>query len=648
MKSRDYWKERMSALNEENYRKSAAYYEDVRKQYQKAIRDMERDILVWYERIADNNGISLANAKKLLKADELEEFHWTVQDYIEAGEANAVSGQWMKQLENASAKYHISRLEAMRIQLQQQAELIAAQFEQSLEEFLGELYEEQSYHIAYEIAAGTGIGRSFERINPRTIEQVLAKPWAQDGKVFSERIWTNRDKLVQNLHTILSQGIVRGTAPQRMIADLSHSMEVSRSQAANLILTETAAISARATQDTYKELDVEEFEVLETLDSRTCSLCADMDGKHFPQKDYQIGVTVPPFHPRCRGTTVPYFDDEFTEGEMRAARDENDKGYELVPADLTYRDWEERFVRERKTGLQGTNPSDKIKTKEKILQKHQMSKLQEVMPEDDFNTYFQLLLDNTTSDIDRLYAKFTDECNQFILTADRGSYAVADDVVKFHFESEASIDEGLNKFDVLGHECGHMFDTHIGRKLNANFTEIDAINSIGKTESNAMKLLKETPSSSDEFLAALREDARILREKMKTEEWDEIKQDLLNSPASKGVQDFLDGFYSTQNDKGKYFLPWGHGDRYYNRKYNNWIKGFGFENKLKQIYIELGFDASNQTKVKRLYRIYETASEAWANCASAETVGGMELEYVKKYMTKTYNTFIKLIGSVEQ
>ena len=357
MKSRDYWKERMSALNEENYRKSAAYYEDVRKQYQKAIRDMERDILVWYERIADNNGISLANAKKLLKADELEEFHWTVQDYIEAGEANAVNGQWMKQLENASAKYHISRLEAMRIQLQQQAELIAAQFEQSLKEFLGELYEEQSYHIAYEIAAGIGIGRSFERINPRTIEQVLAKPWAQDGKVFSERIWTNRDKLVQNLHTILSQGIVRGTAPQRMIADLSHSMEVSRSQAANLILTETAAISARATQDTYKELDVEEFEVLETLDSRTCSLCADMDGKHFPQKDYQIGVTVPPFHPRCRGTTVPYFDDEFTEGEMRAARDENDEGYELVPADMTYREWEERFVREEKTSEKGDSDS---------------------------------------------------------------------------------------------------------------------------------------------------------------------------------------------------------------------------------------------------------------------------------------------------
>lgn len=349
MRSSDYWKGRMAALNEANYRRSAAYYEDVKKQYQKAIRDMERDILVWYERIADNNGISLASAKKLLKRDELEEFRWTVEEYIKAGRENAVSGQWMKQLENASARYHISRLEAMKLQLQQRAETIAAEFGSSLKEFLGSVYEEQGYRTAYEIMAGTGVGRSFERISLRTIEQVLEKPWAQDGKVFSERIWENRDRLVQNLHSILSQGVTRGFSSQRMIAELSHSMEVSRNQAANLILTETAAISARATQDTYQELDVEEFEVLETLDRRTCSLCADMDGRHFPVKDYQIGVTAPPFHPRCRGTTVPYFDDEFTAGEMRAARDENDEGYELVPADMTYREWEARFVREEKT-----------------------------------------------------------------------------------------------------------------------------------------------------------------------------------------------------------------------------------------------------------------------------------------------------------
>ncbi|MFQ8776858.1 MAG: hypothetical protein ACLR78_04765 [Roseburia sp.] len=38
-------------------------------------------------------------------------------------------------------------------------------------------------------------------------------------------------------------------------------------------------------------------------------------------KDYKIGVTVPPFHPNCRGCTCPYFNDEFTTGkELRAGQ----------------------------------------------------------------------------------------------------------------------------------------------------------------------------------------------------------------------------------------------------------------------------------------------------------------------------------------
>ena len=40
---------------------------------------------------------------------------------------------------------------------------------------------------------------------------------------------------------------------------------------------------------------------------------------------------------------VPFFGDEFTEGEQRAARDEEGKTY-YVPADMTYLEWKEKFV----------------------------------------------------------------------------------------------------------------------------------------------------------------------------------------------------------------------------------------------------------------------------------------------------------------
>ena len=102
--------------------------------------------------------------------------------------------------------------------------------------------------------------------------------------------------------------------------------------------------------------------------------------------------------------------------------------------------------------------------------------------------------------------------------------------------------------------------------------------------------------------------------------------------ATGGVQDAMDGFFSTQ-DKG--ILPWGHGNRYYNRGYNNRIKPFGNEDNLREAYDELGFGLTSKTAVKLQFRDYENASELWANVLSALTCGGEELEAFEEYMPET-------------
>lgn len=60
-------------------------------------------------------------------------------------------------------------------------------------------------------------------------------------------------------------------------------------------------------------------------------------------KDYQPGVTAPPFHVYCRSTTVPYFDEQFDIGE-RAARDEETGKTYYIPDDMNYQEWKETFV----------------------------------------------------------------------------------------------------------------------------------------------------------------------------------------------------------------------------------------------------------------------------------------------------------------
>ena len=115
MKSSKYWQERFTQLEDATNKDAMKVYKDVDQAYQKAQAEIEAKINTWYQRFATNNQISMAEARKLLTSGELEEFKWTVEEYIKHGKENAISGQWVKELENASARYHVSRLEALKL-----------------------------------------------------------------------------------------------------------------------------------------------------------------------------------------------------------------------------------------------------------------------------------------------------------------------------------------------------------------------------------------------------------------------------------------------------------------------------------------------------------------------------------------------------
>lgn len=345
MEHAEYWAERFTALDDKMYKKSEAYARTLQRQFDRARRTLTRDLGYWYGRLAENNGISYAEAKKLLKDDELADFHMTVAEYIKHGKEDGLDPAWIKKLENASARVHISRLEQMQMDLQQTIEGLYFQYETGAEMLLESVTTTSYYHTAFEVAKGTGVGVNLHRLDTETIEKFLTTPWCQDGLAFSDRIWARKDELVDTLNTLLAQNLMTGADPQKAIDQLAERLDVDKRAAGRLIMTETAAIGSEARKQCLKDLDVEEFEIVATLDSKTSAICRRMDGQHFPMSQYKIGLNAPPFHCNCRSTTVPWFDDEFTrEDETRAAREQGDTGYKQVPSNMTYKEWEKEYI----------------------------------------------------------------------------------------------------------------------------------------------------------------------------------------------------------------------------------------------------------------------------------------------------------------
>lgn len=342
-----YWRGRFSILEEAARRDAKKRVEELETIYRDAERRVQADLERWYGWFASNNGISLTDARKMLTSGQMEEFRWTVEQYIKAGQHANLSSEWLKKLENASARFRVSRLETIQLQIQQQMELLYGGQLDSLDRLLRKVISNGYTHTAFEIQKGLGLGWDITALNQQKLETLLSKPWTADGKTFRDRCWENKANLVSGVQSTLTQGILRGDSLQKITDNIKKQFGISRYKACRLAYTETTYFNGAANLEVYRDLGVEQIEILETLDQHTCEVCGALDGKVIPLSQYEPGVTVPPFHPNCRGTTCPHYEDMAGE---RAARKADGEVYH-IPDDMTYEEWKKGFMEGEKSDI---------------------------------------------------------------------------------------------------------------------------------------------------------------------------------------------------------------------------------------------------------------------------------------------------------
>jgi len=343
MNNSDYWRRRFEILEDSQNRNAAQAIEDLEREFNRAQREIEEQVRVWYSRFADNNQISISDAQKWLSGRDLAEFKWDVNEYIKYGKENALNQQWTKQLENASSRFHVSRLEALKVQTQNTMEKLFGNQVDVIDNLMKETYLDGYYKTLFEVQKGFGVGWDIAGINESQLQKILSRPWTVDGDTFSDRIWFQKDKLISEVHTQLMQNMILGRSPDASIKAIATKFNTSKSNAGRLIMTESAYFASEAEKHAYSELDVSEYEILATLDRSTCATCGAFDGMVAPVAQFSAGITAPPFHPWCRCTTVPHFDDDLGE---RAARNLETGETTYVPSDMKYPEWKKQFVNE--------------------------------------------------------------------------------------------------------------------------------------------------------------------------------------------------------------------------------------------------------------------------------------------------------------
>lgn len=151
MKNADYWRGRFSVLEEAAHKQTDEYLQSLEDIYRGAEQSVQKDIESWYQRFATNNNVTLAEARKMLTTGQLEEFKWTAEQYVKAAQKANLSEEWIKKLENASTRFHVSRLEAIQFQIQQQIELLYGNQVDGIDDLLKDLISNGYTRGAFEV-----------------------------------------------------------------------------------------------------------------------------------------------------------------------------------------------------------------------------------------------------------------------------------------------------------------------------------------------------------------------------------------------------------------------------------------------------------------------------------------------------------------
>lgn len=347
MNTLDYWTRR--AIEREQRWQSIAtreLNEKVKLYYEQSLEKIQRDIAALYAKYATENGLSMTEARRLIRGDEFRVWRMTLEEYVKASKNDSAI---LKELNTLAMRSRISRFEALHARTLMEIADLCEKLEKFEDALQYRAYIANYYGNLYDIHKGYGLSTPPVAVDKKKAENVIRTPW--NGANYSTRIWNNGSALEKAIEATMLTAIHRGSSIQKLSQDLSKRMNVAYNNAERLVRTELNYVQTKAAADSIQAAEMGYYQFIAVMDNRTTPICQSLDGEIFPIVELSQGENAPPMHVRCRSTICASIDDG-KQGRkptgQRTARDEEGKRIK-IPADMRYADWKAVYIDKTKT-----------------------------------------------------------------------------------------------------------------------------------------------------------------------------------------------------------------------------------------------------------------------------------------------------------
>lgn len=263
--------------------------------------NIEKEIQAFYQKYADDEGVSISEAKKRADKVDVQAFADKAKRYVEEKD---FSPQANAELKLYNLKMRVSRAELLQYNMDLELLALGEGERQLTEKFL-------KAGFADEVKSQSGILGEYIK-NPKTVERsmeaVLNVPF--EGVTWSERIWERQQALRQVVARTAHETLVRGRNAMAMIPELRREFGVSKSAAKRLAVTEVARVQSEAQKISMTANGFDEYEYI--AEPSACPICAKLNGNIYKVAEMEPGKNCAPMHPHCHCSTAPHIDRDKT------------------------------------------------------------------------------------------------------------------------------------------------------------------------------------------------------------------------------------------------------------------------------------------------------------------------------------------------
>lgn len=342
MNNKDYWTQRKANLIYEQMDKAEKQADKFDKVYEEAKAYLDKEINKIFDKFQRDYGLSENVARQVLKTMKDKKDLADLRRMLEARPNDPNIQRLLADLDSPAYSYRMKRLERLSDDLDLMRSSIYLSEKQGSDDFYGDLMKDSYYKATFDLQQQTGLAYSFSDLPETEIKRLQAFKWT--GEAYSDRIWSNTGALASSVKDELLVSLMTGRSVRDTSQAIAERFEVGKGKARRLVRTESAFFHNQMELLSYEDAEIEKYKFVAVLDKRTSHICQQHDNKVYNTDEATPGVNYPPLHPWCRSTTIAHDEDiDYSKLERRARNPETGK-VEYVPADMSYKEWYDKYV----------------------------------------------------------------------------------------------------------------------------------------------------------------------------------------------------------------------------------------------------------------------------------------------------------------